>query len=202
MGTRYEDQPVEQWAGPESLDPTPVWKQYVLVALLAIVSLVFVIIVALAALAPELATPPALVPGDRLVLAASDLGPGNLAVRRYGPPLIDDARSFWLVRSNATYYALLARWSPRFGDAPCDVAPIGAPGFQASCAGGATYAFNAAGDAVQPTGGQRQSSRGLDRYLVSVSGERVVVNLSRVIEAAERTGGPIPTGIPQPRATP
>jgi hypothetical protein len=25
MGTRYEDQPVEQWAGPESLDPTPVW---------------------------------------------------------------------------------------------------------------------------------------------------------------------------------
>ncbi len=201
MGTRYEDQPVEQWAGPESLDPTPVWKQYVLVALLAIASLVLVIIVALAALAPELATPPALAPGDRLVLAASDLAGGNLAVRRYGPPLVSDDRAFWLVRSNGTYYALLARWSPRVGDAPCDVAPIGAPGFQASCAG-VTYAFNAAGDAVQPTGGQRQSTRGLDRYLVSVSGERLIVNLSRVIEAAERTGGPIPTGIPQPQATP
>ena len=201
MGTRYEDQPVEQWAGPESLDPTPVWKQYVLVALLAIVALVLVIIVALAALAPELATPPALVPGDRLVLTASDLTSGNLAVRRYGPPLIDDAQSFWLVRSNGTYYALLARWSPRVGDAACEVAPIGPPGFQASCAG-ATYAFSASGDAVQPTGGQRQSGRGLDRYLVSVSGERLVVNLSRVIQAAERTGGPIPTGIPQPQATP
>src|SRR6185436_1129677 len=187
MGTRYEDQPVEQWAGPESLDPTPVWKQYVLVAVLAIVSLVLVVIVALAALAPELATPPALVPGDRLVLAASDLGAGNLAVRRYGAPLVGDSQSFWLVRSNGTYYALLARWSPRASDAACDVAPIGAPGFQASCAGGQTYAFNAAGDAIPPTGGQRQSARGLDRYLVSVSGERLVVNLSRVIEAAERT---------------
>jgi hypothetical protein len=201
VGTRYEDQPVEQWAGPESLDPTPVWKQYVLVALLAIVSLVLVVIVAFAALAPELATPPALVPGDRLVLAASDLQSGNLAVRRYGPPLIDDSQSFWLVRANGTYYALLARWAPRVGDVACDVAPIGAPGFQASCAGVA-YAFSAAGDAIQPTGGQRQSARGLDRYLVSVSGERLIVNLNRVIQAAERTGGPIPTGIPQPQATP
>jgi hypothetical protein len=32
VGTRYEDQPTEHWAGPESLDPTPVWKQYILVA--------------------------------------------------------------------------------------------------------------------------------------------------------------------------
>ena len=33
MGTRHEDQPAEHWAGAESLDPTPVWKQYVLIAL-------------------------------------------------------------------------------------------------------------------------------------------------------------------------
>ena len=32
MGTRHEDQPAEHWAGAESLDPTPVWKQYVLIA--------------------------------------------------------------------------------------------------------------------------------------------------------------------------
>ena len=32
MGTHYHDQPPEHWAGPESLDPTPVWKQYLLVA--------------------------------------------------------------------------------------------------------------------------------------------------------------------------
>ena len=31
MGTRYEDQPPEHWAGPESLDPTPVWKQFALI---------------------------------------------------------------------------------------------------------------------------------------------------------------------------
>ena len=31
MGTRYEDQPPDHWAGPESLDPTPVWKQFALI---------------------------------------------------------------------------------------------------------------------------------------------------------------------------
>ena len=41
--------------------------------------------------------------------------------------------------------------------------------------------------------------RGLDQYLVSVSGDRVIVNLSRVIESSERTAAPVPTGIPQPQ---
>jgi hypothetical protein len=41
--------------------------------------------------------------------------------------------------------------------------------------------------------------RGLDRYLVSVSGDRVIVNLSRVISPDERTFAPVPTGIPQPQ---
>ena len=42
MGTRYEDQPTEHWAGPESLDPTPVWKQYLLVAAFVLIALVAV----------------------------------------------------------------------------------------------------------------------------------------------------------------
>src|SRR5687768_8219407 len=68
MGTRYEDQPPEHWAGPESLDPTPVWKQFLVVGLLALGALALIAVVSLFALAPQLATPPALVPGDRLVL--------------------------------------------------------------------------------------------------------------------------------------
>jgi uncharacterized Tic20 family protein len=34
VGTRYEDQPPEVWADPDSLDPTPVWKQFLLIGLL------------------------------------------------------------------------------------------------------------------------------------------------------------------------
>ena len=46
----------------------------------------------------------------------------------------------------------------------------------------------------------KRADRGLDQYLVSVSGDRVIVNLSRVIESSERTTGPVPTGIPTPQA--
>src|SRR5439155_23460326 len=87
MGTRHEDQPTEHWAGPESLDPTPVWKQYLLVAALLVVGLVVVVIVAVTALAPSLATPPALVFGDRLVLSASDLPAVGAAPKLVGAPL-------------------------------------------------------------------------------------------------------------------
>ena len=73
MGTRYEDQPVEQWAGPESLDPTPVWKQYILIALLLALALVVVLATSVTSLAPQFVTPPAIVFGDRLVLNATDL---------------------------------------------------------------------------------------------------------------------------------
>lgn len=34
------EEPAEEWAGPESLDPTPVWKQYVVLAVLSVVLLV------------------------------------------------------------------------------------------------------------------------------------------------------------------
>src|SRR5256886_12453142 len=75
MGTRYEDQPPELWAGPESLDPTPVWKQFLLIGLFLVIGLVLVVGVAAVAVAPQLVTPPALVPGDRLVLPLSALPP-------------------------------------------------------------------------------------------------------------------------------
>src|SRR2546423_15668139 len=73
MGTRYEDQPPDHWAGPESLDPTPVWKQFLLIGLFLMGGLVLLGGVALFAAAPQLVTPPALVPGDRLVLDAMEI---------------------------------------------------------------------------------------------------------------------------------
>src|SRR2546429_2255919 len=83
MGTRYEDQPPELWAGPESLDPTPVWKQFALIGLFLVVGLVLVGGVAAFAAAPQIVTPPAMVPGERLVLATSALPP---VVTGFGAP--------------------------------------------------------------------------------------------------------------------
>src|SRR4029077_19254301 len=89
MGTRYEDQPVEQWAGPESLDPTPVWKQYLLVAAFVLVALVLLAVVAYRSLAGALATPPASVIGGRVVLAAADVPSVGGTAKLYGAPLVD-----------------------------------------------------------------------------------------------------------------
>lgn len=203
MGTREADQPVEQWAGPESLDPTPVWKQYVLVALLLFLGLAVVIAVSVTALAPQFVTPPALVPGDRLVLSVKDIQPPGATPIRLGAPLVDDSRAFWLVRTPGPglFYAFLSHWAPRVGERPCPVEldmtttqPAGVPrGFIADC-GPARGRYH-----FSYSGGAGDGPRGLDQFLVSVSGDRAIVNLSRVIEASERTGGPVPTGIPQPQ---
>jgi len=200
VGTRYEDQPVEQWAGPESLDPTPVWKQYVLVALLFFVGLIVVVIVALTALAPMLVTPPALVFGDRLVLAASGGPPVGASPRFFGPPLVTSSQSFYLVRPPGGHIvALRAHWRATPQTAECSVV------FEAGrfTCGGPPTMFDQTGEPAatltKECGTQRCAPRALDQYLVSVSGDRVIVNLSRVIEASERTGGPVPTGIPQPQ---
>jgi hypothetical protein len=204
MGTRYEDQPTDHWAGPESLDPTPVWKQYLLVALLLLVGLIAVVAVAVAALAPQLAAPPALVPGDRLVLAASDLPDVGAPPRRVDYPWLAVGPFYLAHPAKGEAVAVRATWRPRQGEPACEVAPSGVPGAAAfvvqNCAvfvpPRAIY-FDARGDPLDA-----QPPRGLDRYLVSVSGDRVIVNLSRVIEPSERTGGPVPTGIPTPQATP
>ena len=203
MGTRHEDQPPEHWAGAESLDPTPVWKQYILIAGLLFAGLILVLVVALLAIAPQIVTPPALVPGDRLVLPIADLPGVNQPPRRIEPTPGDAGRAFYLARpSAADAFGFRARWAPTIGATECPVQIVTAAtgstieyGYAASCLtnAGRVYTFNSRGD---PKDG---SYRGLDQYLVSRSDDRVIVNLSRAIEAAQRTGGPVPTGIPQPQ---
>jgi hypothetical protein len=199
MGTRYEDQPVEQWAGPESLDPTPVWKQYILVALLLIVGLAVVVAISVTALAPQFATPPALVVGDRLVLAASDLPPVG-GSRQVAAPIIDDARSFYLVQpEKGRVLALRDQWSGSDGSV-CHLTTPPAATHQPFAAIGCLIRDIQRGQPLFDLHGESTNGyRALDQYLVSVSGDRIIVNLSRVIQASERTSGPVPTGIPQPQ---
>lgn len=202
MGTRYEDQPTEQWAAPESLDPTPVWKQYLLVAVLLVVGLVVVVIVGVIAVLPQIVTPPALVPGDRLVLASAAVSTASRTPIRVGAPLLDDQRAFWLTKSRSgAYDAVLTYWlyQPGVTASACEVhidsaSSVVPQGLVADCAARGMYHFTSAGD---PIGG----GRGLDKYLVSVSGDRVIVDVSHVIEASQRTTGPVPTGIPTPQAS-
>jgi hypothetical protein len=191
VGTRYEDQPPELWAGPESLDPTPVWKQFLLIGLFLVIGLVLVGGVAVFAAAPQLVSPPALVPGDRLVLAASDVPLQGAAPKRIGAPLVDDAKAFWLTRISPTeIVALRAYWTNDVGKTcpvrwvtSIDSSPVRL--YAAECdRAGTTAFFTEHGD--RSVG----APRGMDRYLVSVSEDRVIVNLSRVIYAAERTSAP------------
>jgi hypothetical protein len=190
VGTRIEDQPPEHWAGPDSLDPTPVWKQFALIGIFLVLGLVLLGGVALFAAAPQLVTPPALVPGDRLVLSTADLPAVGAAPKRFGPPLVDDAHAFWLARlSNAETVAFRAIWTDQLGH-PCPVSwneslnnqPLRF--FTAACKGSAVTLFNVRGEAGPG------APRGLDRYLVSVTDDRVIVNLSRLIVSPERTSAP------------
>src|SRR5437870_2372319 len=190
MGTRIEDQPPEHWAGPESLDPTPVWKQFALIGIFLVLGLVLLAGVAVFAAAPQLVTPPALVPGDRLVLSIADLPAVGGAPKRFGPPLIDDTHAFWLARLSTTEtVAFRAIWTDRLGH-PCPVSwnesldnrPLRF--FTAACEGSGATLFNDRGEAGPG------APRGLDRYLVSVTDDRVIVNLSRLIVSPERTSAP------------
>jgi hypothetical protein len=167
VGTRYEDQPVEQWAGPESLDPTPVWKQYLLVAAFVVVALVLVTFVAYSSLAVELATPPASVIGGRVVLSAADVpvgGPSKL----YGPPLVDEAHSFYLFQYKKDEFVAIA----------ASALPPMPPGADL-------------GVSVSDTTGGPPPS--VDHYLVSVEGGKVVVNTSRLLKGIEVVPAPTPT---------
>lgn len=203
MGTRDEDQPAEHWAGGESLDPTPVWKQYVLIALLLFGGLVAVLVVSLLAIMPQIVTPPALVPGDRLVLQLADLPAVKGPPKRIEPARNDTGRSFYLARpSQDEALAFRQRWAPTVGGQECDVTILTLVsggsvefGYSANCERiyGRLFAFDARGAS------RDDSYRGLDRYLVSVSDDRVIVNLSRLVRAPERTSAPVPTGIPQPQ---
>jgi hypothetical protein len=168
VGTRYEDQPVEQWAGPESLDPTPVWKQYLLVAAFVVVALVLVAVVAYSSLAVELATPPASVIGGRVVLALADVPDVGASAKRYGAPLVDDRHAFYLVQYQKG--AFLAIAAPALPSVP--------PGSELDIL-------------VRDTAGGPPLN--VDHYLVSVEGAKVVVNTSRLINGTEVVPAPSST---------
>ena len=201
MGTRHEDQPAEHWAGAESLDPTPVWKQYVLIAGLLFVGLIAVLVVSLLAIVPQIVTPPALVPGDRLVLAIGELPAAGAPPKLVGAPFLAADREFWLVQpAKGDVYAFRRAWSSQVDNGvPCTIDMMGLSSveqrtFIAHCRDGHAPTFTGVGRTVEGGG------RDLDQYLVSMSDDRLIVNLSRLVVAAQRTGGPVPTGIPQPQA--
>ena len=164
MGTRYDDQPTEHWAGPESLDPTPVWKQYLLVAAFVLIALVLVVFGAYSALAVELATPPASVIGGRVVLATSDVPAVGGTAKLYGAPLTDPQHAFYLLQYKpGEFMAIRAAGFPNISDPhvliAVDVSPGGPP----------------------PS---------FDHYLVSVEGTKVVVNTSRLINGTQVVPAP------------
>jgi hypothetical protein len=200
VGTRYEDQPVEQWAGPESLDPTPVWKQYLLVAAMVLVALVLVAVVAYSALAVELATPPASVIGGRVVLAPSDVPEVGGAPKRFGPPPSRTDGAFYLVQpEKGAILAIKENWRPEGRPFICIIEPEDprlAPIDQNATfsRGGCDYGSLGAG--LQPSiwdahgDPLRGTDQPLDRYLVSVEGAKVVVNTSRVINGVRKVPTP------------
>ena len=63
--------------------------------------------------------------------------------------------------------------------------------FIAHCRDGHAPTFTGVGRTVEGGG------RDLDQYLVSMSDDRLIVNLSRLVVASQRTTGPVPSGIPQ-----
>lgn len=161
MGTRHEDQPPEHWAGAASLDPTPVWKQYLLIGLGVLGTLVLILVVAYFALGVQLATPPAAVAGGRVVLALSEIPHTGEAAKRYGPPLTDAAHAFVIFQaSGGRIYAVPLQ----------------------------TWIDGKDGQLLRVPEADRPA--GYDRYGVSVEGDRVVVNTSRVIHGFERVAAP------------
>lgn len=169
-------EPPEHWAPPESLDPTPVWKQYALVAILALAFVAGVGAYAYVAVLPDVVTPPAALPG-RVVLAASDHPPGTTKV-----VALDGWEDvFYLSNLGDDYVAVTRWWSPTVGARErCGVdllasSPAGSDSrFTDPCTGST---FDARG---RVTSGS--APRGLDRYLVSRKGDRLIVNTDHLIQ--------------------
>lgn len=196
MGTRHEDQPPEHWAGPESLDPTPVWRQYLIVGGFVLVALVLVAVVAFSSLAVELATPPATLPGGRVLLSRADVPAVGGAPRRFGPPASESGAAFYLVQpEKGQVVAIRERWRPEGAAFDCLIEPdetdLPAAAFTLPrCGNGSLGAgsrpalWDGHGDPVFGT------DQPLDRYLVAVEGERVVVNTSRVISGIRKVPAP------------
>ena len=153
--------------------------------------------VAFAALAPQLVTPPAAVPGGRVVLALDQMPSVGGEPHYYGAPLVGEADAFWIAQpAPGEFVAVPARWSPTDGGPDCEVLalePLVAPvwGFGARCPEGSEVLgspiFGLRGEPIA-------APRSLARYLVSVGGDRVIVNISREIREYGAT--------PQPRVSP
>ena len=193
--TTYDDQPPEHWAGAASLDPTPVWKQYLIVVLLLIGALAVIGVAAALAIAPQLATPPALVPGNRLVLARAELPGVMKAPLRIGKGIVPERQALWILQvADREYIAVSAYWSHPDTGERCPVlagsltpGPAGAVWRAGPGCEGHKWNFGPRGDPLN-------APRSLDRYLVSVEGDRVIVNLSRAIRGFGKS--PQPTRSP------
>ena len=173
MGT---PEPPEHWAPPESLDPTPVWKQYLLVGLMALAFLGVVGAYTCVAALPDVVTPPAAVPG-RVVLAISEHPPGTTKV----VAVAGWRDAFYLSALGNDYVAVARWWSPQVGGAElCGIDLIAAPSagsaarFSDPCSGST---FDVHGRVVSGS-----APRGLDRYLVSRKGDRLIVNTDHLIQ--------------------
>lgn len=203
MGTRYEDQPPEHWAGPESLDPTSVWRQFLVFGILAFSALGIIAVVSYLALAPMFVTPPAVVPGGRLVLSRDDFPEVGGTAFRMAEPLLREQDAIWLVHLGDEDFVAVAAWWSSNGRERCPVIRAGEQTTMGRSgqvdtfwrAGGECASVGATfGRYGEPLG----APRGLDRYLVSVEGDRVIVNLSREI----RGYGATPQPLVSPLATP
>jgi hypothetical protein len=190
----YHDEP-ENWVGPESLDPTPIWKQGIVVGVLLLLALALIAGISVPALLPQVVSPPASVLGGRVVLALGQMPPVNGQPVRFGAPLVDDAHSFYVAQpAKGVYVAVTPRWTAENGTS-CGVAVVAASTapmwrYVASCPGFETFAAITFGLSGEPL----TASRSLERYLVSVDRDRVIVNISRTIESYGAT--------PQPRVSP
>ena len=106
------NEPIDHWAPPDSLDPTPVWRQYLLVVLLGAGIFVFGAFYAYVAFLPDLVTPPAALPG-RVVLGALQYPPGTTQkVSIAGPD-----QTFYLTYAGTVPVAVRATWSSSVGGA-------------------------------------------------------------------------------------
>jgi hypothetical protein len=185
------DEPVEHWAPPESLDPTPVWKQYLLVITLGVAVFVFAVVYAYVAFLPDAVTPPAVLPG-RVVLSALQYPKGT--TQRVTIAGAD--ASFYLTYAGDDPIAVRATWSPELGGRDrCAIALPGEPITRPD--GSATRVYVRTDSGVEfvdsctltlfDANGLRVSGpapRGLDRYLVSRKGDRLIVNIDHLIQGA------------------
>ena len=150
------------------------------------------------ALLPQNVTPPAVVPGGRVVLPLGRMPSVNAAPVKIGPELVDEAHSFFVAQpTRGEFVAVLPRWTSETGSI-CDVLPISTSSVPAWHYAAACPSPGARGLSPSPEFGPRgeplTAPRSLERYLVSVDRDRVIVNISRVIESYGAT--------PQPRVSP